>query len=123
MKDEFTFSVVDKDGNAVNNATFVLSVKDYADAVLADASLSEWHDLMTAMLNYGNAAKNYFVPGSNETVADVTPDNLINKGYAYGAGSDKSIFENSAMLASLVLENETTLNIRFKPAATVTVSR
>jgi len=120
MKDEFTFSVVDKDGNAVNNATFVLSVKDYADAVLADASLSEWHDLMTAMLNYGNAAKNYFVTGSNETVTDVTPDNLTNKGYAYGAGSDKSIFENSAMLASLVLENETTLNIRFKPAATVT---
>ena len=36
------------------------SVKEYADAILADSSLSEYHNLVKAMLVYGAASQNYF---------------------------------------------------------------
>lgn len=41
------------------------TVRQYADTVLADESLSAYHDIVKEMLNYGAAAQNYFDYGAD----------------------------------------------------------
>ena len=54
MTDEITVQIVGSD--EVNTYT----VRQYADTVLADETLSSYHALIKAMLNYGAAAQTYF---------------------------------------------------------------
>lgn len=44
------------------------TIRQYADAVLADKSLSAYHDIAKEMLNYGAAAQNYFANGADAPV-------------------------------------------------------
>ena len=56
MNDVITVTVVNGDDSVTNKYT----VKGYADAIMADMEMSQYHTLVQAMLNYGGAAQTYF---------------------------------------------------------------
>lgn len=57
MTDEFQVRIVNGEDVSVSN---IYTVLQYAQSVLADSSMSQYHSLLRQMLNYGGVAQNYF---------------------------------------------------------------
>lgn len=126
-----TFTVTLKDGEAVIATYSNLSVKSYADQLMANDAYNDWDALVTAMLNYGAAAQNLFDYNTENPAADLTNFNFDMKdvegndiGLPTITGTDTTII--SDLSASLVLESDTALKLYFKNATdadlTVTVN-
>ncbi len=68
MTDAITLQIVGSEEDAVT-----YTVRQYADIVLADNTLSAYHALIKEMLNYGGAAQNYFEYNTGSLAnADIT---------------------------------------------------
>ncbi|MBQ8910840.1 MAG: endonuclease [Oscillospiraceae bacterium] len=69
MADEITIEFTD----GVETVTKTYTVKQYADELLADEKMSQYHQLVKEMLNYGAAAQTYFEYNTENLVnADIT---------------------------------------------------
>lgn len=119
INDEVNFSL--KIGDTVyDGQTYTTSVASYAETLKEDAT---WGDLAAAILDYGNAAENYFNEATN-VITGAAPTNLEDVApITYADGSDLTILdeESRAVFMSLVLEGTTTLKLYFKPNGDVTV--
>ena len=71
MTENITVQIVNNGGISVPTN---YSVRKYADTVLADESLSEYHSLVKAMLSYGAAAQNYFGINTGSLASDGITD-------------------------------------------------
>ena len=76
MMDAITVQIV---GSEDTSDSVTYTVRQYADTVLADDSLSQYHELLKEMLNYGAAAQTYF---------DNTANGLANDGIENVGTSD-----------------------------------
>ncbi len=74
MADEINIEIIGSDANYVAKT---YTIRQYADTVLADEAMSQYHAIIKEMLNYGGAAQTYF--GYNS-------DNLASTGID-GAGA------------------------------------
>ena len=94
---------------------YTLSVKQYAEAILADEIYSNWHSLMRAMLDYGAAAQNLFDYNTETSAADLSGGISLDQSTlpAYTISGDRSFLQS--IHGSLVLEAGTDLNLYFKP--------
>ena len=117
MNDTVNFSIM-VDGEVFDEQSYTTSVKEYADAILANNDHADWHELIRAMLNYGAAAQNLFDYNTENPVADLTDFDFDMKdveGNDIGLPTvvgDKTII--SDLSASLVLESDTALKLYFK---------
>lgn len=120
-----TFTVTLKDGENTITTVSNLSVKNYADQLMANDAYNDWDALVTAMLNYGAAAQKLFNYETEKLAATL-------EGFDFDMSAigmptltgDKTII--SDLSASLVLESDTALKLYFKNATdeelTVTVN-
>ena len=117
MNSKITAQLIDGDSKGIK---YTYSVKEYADYLIAHQNESEEFakagPLVTAMLNYGNYAENYF--SDAEALADL--NTVIPEGYAFTSESlsDGITFDG----ATLSLKSQTTLSLYFVSANDITLS-
>ena len=108
MNDTITVTLVNDEETAVKTYT----VKQYADAILADASQSQYHGIVQAMLNYGGAAQTYFGynaenPVSSELGTEAVPETAADMSVSGSADGIKFYG------ASLVYRNQIAVRFYF----------
>ena len=112
MGDSVNFSIM-VGGEVFDEQSYTTSVKDYANAILADSAYAEWHDLIGAMLNYGAAAQQVLNYKTDALVADITAldYDMTQVGAATVTGDTSKL---AGLFATLTLESDTALNLYAK---------
>ena len=119
MGDEVKFAIMN--GEEVVVPYEPVSVKQYAEALMADDSFNEWDELMDSMLNYGAAAQKLLDYKTDALVADISGgiDYDFSKVEAITFEGDRDIL--SGLYMTLSLEADTVMKLYFKPADGVTL--
>lgn len=113
MTDDITVRIVNGEDVSLSKT---YTVADYANRILSDSAMSQYHSLVKAMLHYGGAAQRYFAYHT-ERSADAGVENPDNQpvpenwesAIAVGGKSDSVRFYG----ASLIFAEKTALRIYF----------